>query len=106
MEVEAKTKKELDSMIKLLNLEDVPHDDFKDMELYEKPFGIILPGGIDLTFQAVKKTIGNLVIKNKDIFDKLIDEQIKMYKLIKNNKKDKKNNKKNAKKVNKSTKTK
>ena len=94
MEVEAKTKKELDSMIKLLNLEDVPHDDFKDMDLYAIPFGIILPGNVDLTFQTAKKIMGKLVKKNKKIFNQLVDEQIKMYKIVKK-----------SKKVNKSTKT-
>lgn len=97
MEVEAKTKKDLDSMIKLLNLEDVPHDDFKEMELYSIPFGIILPGNVDLTFQTVKNIMGKLVKKNKNMFNKLVEEQIKMYKLVKNSKKGK---------VNKSTKTK
>lgn len=87
MEVEAKTKKDLDKMIGLLDLTDVPHDDFKDTELYSIPFGIILPGNVDLTFQTAKKIMGKLVKKNKKIFNQLIDEQIKMYKIVKKSKK-------------------
>jgi predicted adenylyl cyclase CyaB len=83
MEVEAKKKKDLDKMIKLLDLSDVSHDDFKEMELYELPFGIIIPKTIDLTFQSVKKVLGPFVIKNKKGFNKLVDEQIKMYQIVK-----------------------
>ncbi len=87
MEVEAKSKKDLDKMVGLLDLTDVPHDDFKEMELYEIPFGIIIPGSVDLTFETAKKTLGPVVKKNKQIFNKLVDEQIKMYKLVKAGKK-------------------
>jgi adenylate cyclase class IV len=83
MEVEAKTKKDLVKMVGLLDLTDVPHDDFKEMELYELPFGIIIPGSIDLTFESVKKLLGPVVTKNKKGFNKLVDEQIKMYQLVK-----------------------
>jgi predicted adenylyl cyclase CyaB len=83
MEVETKTKKDLTDTVKLLDLENVPHDDFKDMELYEKPFGIIIPNLIDMTFTTIKKTLGPLVTKNKQNFNKLIKEQIKMFKSIK-----------------------
>lgn len=87
MEVESKTLNGLKKMIKLLDLENVPHDDFKEMELYEIPFGIVIPGTVDLTFETAKKTLGSLVKKNKTIFNKLIDEQIKMFKLVKAGKK-------------------
>ncbi len=83
MEIEAKTKKDLEKMVKLLDLTDVPHDDFKEMELYESPFGIIIPGTVDLTFQSVKKLLGPVVKKNKKGFNKLVDEQIKMYQQVK-----------------------
>ena len=83
MEVESKTKKELNEKIKLLDLENAPHDDFKDLELYEKPFGIIIPTLIDMTFETIKDTLGPLVTKNEKNFNKLVKEQIKMFKLIK-----------------------
>ena len=83
MEVEAKTKKDLIETIKLLDLENVAHDDFKDMELYEKPFGIIIPNLVDMTFTTIKNTLGPLVTKNEKKFTKLVNEQIKMFKLIK-----------------------
>lgn len=63
MEIESKTKKGLEKMIKLLNLENVPHDDFKEMDTYEEPFGIVIPGTVDLTFETTKKTLGPLVKK-------------------------------------------
>ena len=86
MEVEAKTKKDLNKMIRLLDLIDVPHDDFKEMELYKLPFGIIITGTVDLTFQSVKKILGPIVTKNKKRFNKLVDEQIKMYEQVKKTK--------------------
>jgi hypothetical protein len=87
MEVESKTLKGLEKMVKLLNLENVTHDDFKEMDTYEEPFGIVIPGTVDLTFETAKKTLGPLVKKNKPIFNKLVDEQIKMFKLVKAGKK-------------------
>jgi hypothetical protein len=83
MEVETKTKKELTETVKLLDLENVPHDDFKDMDLYEKPFGIIIPNLVDMTFETIKNTLGPLVTKNEKDFNKLVKQQIKMFKLIK-----------------------
>jgi predicted adenylyl cyclase CyaB len=88
MEIEAKSKKDLEKIVELLNLKDVSHDDFKEMELYEKPFGIVIPHTVDLTFNTVKKILGKYCTKNKKEFEKLVGEQIKKYKeVLKLNKK-------------------
>ncbi len=83
MEIESKTKKELDNLVDKLGLKDVPHDDFKEMDLYEIPFGVVIPKTIDLTFNTVKEKLGPLVTKNKELFDKLVDKQIKTFNKVK-----------------------
>jgi predicted adenylyl cyclase CyaB len=94
MEVEAKTKKGLEKAVKLLGLENVPHDDFKDLELYEKPFGIVLPGSINMKFNTTQKSLGPLVTKSKNNFNKLVNEQTKMFNEVKKVTKKQINNKK------------
>lgn len=80
MEIESKTKKELDNLVVKLGLKDVPHDDFKQMDLCKIPFGVVIPKTIDLTFNTVKEKLGPLVTKNKELFDKLVDK-VKKYTL-------------------------
>ncbi len=82
MEIEAKTKKDLEKMVELLNLKDVPHDNFNDMELYQIPFGITIPNTVNLTFNTAKNILGKYCTKNKKEFEKLVNEQIKIYKQI------------------------
>jgi adenylate cyclase class 2 len=65
MEIEAKTKKDLEKMVELLNLKDVPHNNFDDSELYKIPFGITIPHTVNLTFNTVKKILGKFCTKNK-----------------------------------------
>jgi len=82
MEIESKTKTELNKMVKFFNLkiESGP-------ERYLDLFGIVIPKTLDLTFNNVKKNLSKYVKKNKTKFIKLVDNQlIKYKKLIKNNK--------------------
>lgn len=77
MEVESKTLKELKSMIKYFDLEIV-----ETSKRYFDLYGLIIPTHVDLTFLNVKKTLGKLVKKNKNIFNKIIDNQLKLYKKL------------------------
>ena len=79
MEVESETKKELDLIVKKLNISDLSHDNFKDDEIYEKYFGIVIPATIDLTFKNSKKELGKLVKKHKVEFNILMERQKKIY---------------------------
>jgi len=82
MEIESKTKTELNKMVKFFNLkiESGP-------ERYLDLFGIVIPKTLDLTFNNVKKNLSKYVKKNKTKFIKLVDNQlIKYKKLMKNNK--------------------
>ena len=77
MEIESKTLKELKQMVKYFNLKVEERSD-KYIDL----FGITIPKTIDLTFANVKKELSKLVKKNKDMFTKLVDNQVKKYKKI------------------------
>lgn len=77
MEIESKTLKELKEMVKYFDLKIEERSD-KYMDL----FGIVIPKTIDLTFANVKKELSKLVKKNKEIFIKLVDNQVKKYKKL------------------------
>jgi adenylate cyclase class IV len=77
MEVESKTLKELKEMVKYFDLKIEERSD-----MYMDTFGIIIPKTIDLTFANVKKELTKLVKKNKDVFIKLVDNQMKKYKKL------------------------
>jgi predicted adenylyl cyclase CyaB len=84
MEIESKTKKELDSITKKINMINYKYDSQKNniiMDLY----GFTIPKDIDLTFNNCKKQIGKYVIKNKNIFNKTIREQLELYNKLKKN---------------------
>jgi predicted adenylyl cyclase CyaB len=80
MEVEANSKKELNSIIKLLNLSNSMHD---HTNKYLDLFGIVIPKNMNLKFQTVKKDLLPLVKKNKKEFIELVDKQLKQYKKLK-----------------------
>jgi adenylate cyclase class 2 len=81
MEIESPTKKELDQIVKLLDIKEYLVKDNAMLSIYDE-FGIIIPKTIDLTFNNVKKELLKLVKKNKEKFIKLIDKQKKMYKSL------------------------
>jgi len=81
MEIESPTKKELDQIVKLLDIKQYLVEDNTILSIYDE-FGIIIPKTIDLTFNNVKKELLKLVKKNKEKFIKLIDKQKKMYKSL------------------------
>jgi adenylate cyclase class IV len=81
MEIESKTKKELNKLIKYLNL-----DIQKFQDKYFELFGIVIPKAVDLTFQNCKKTLLKYVKKNKSDFIDLVDSQIIKYNKLKKNK--------------------
>jgi adenylate cyclase class 2 len=83
MEIESKTKSELNEMIKYF---EVKPSDVKDryMDLFE----LIIPKTLDLTFKNAKKDLLPHVKKNKQEFIELVDKQLENYnKLIRNVKK-------------------
>jgi acyl carrier protein phosphodiesterase len=51
----------------------------QNLSQYKELFGIIIPQNTDLTFKNVKKILGKYCKKNKKIFDKLVDDQLKLY---------------------------
>lgn len=77
MEIESKTLKELKSMIKYFDLEIVERP-----KRYYELYDLTIPTHVDLTFLNVKKILGKLVKKNKDMFIKIVDNQIKLYKSL------------------------
>lgn len=81
MEVESTSKKELNAILKELELNKKNHDHVdKGFEL----FGIEIPKNKDLTFKTVKKVLLPLVKKNKKEFINLVTEQLNKYnKLLK-----------------------
>jgi len=82
MEIESKTKTELNKMVKFFNLKIESRS-----ERYLDLFGIVIPKTVDLTFKNVKKDLAKHVKKNKTKFIELVDNQlIKYKKLMKNNK--------------------
>ena len=78
MEVESKSKRELEKYVNLLELSNIKHDDFTDDELYLNAFGIIMPKNVNLTFNTVKEILGKYCTKNKNNFNKLISKQKKI----------------------------
>ena len=79
MEIESKTLKELNNMVKYFNLEVMERP-----KRYYDLYGLTIPVHADLTFVNVKKTLGKLVKKNKKMFLSIVDEQLKLYtKLLK-----------------------
>ena len=87
MEVESTTKDDLNKILKILNLNSSMHDDSnKYMEL----FGIEIPKDIDLKFSSLEKDLVPHVKKNKELFLKLVKEQVKKYKNLFSKKKIKK----------------
>ena len=83
MEIESKTKKELDIIVNKLGLSDKEHNNFKDNDLYKENFGIEIPA-VDLTFDNMKRLLFPLVTKNKEEFNKLVNLQKKLYDRLKN----------------------
>jgi hypothetical protein len=77
MDVESKTLKELKEMVKYFDLKIEGNPD-KYLDL----FGITIPRTLDLTFANVKKELGKLAKKNKEMFIKLVDDQMKKYKKL------------------------
>lgn len=77
MEIESKTKKELNDMVKLFNVKPIDRAD-RYMDL----FGITIPKTLDLTFQNAKKDLMPFVQKNKKEFIILVDNQLKQYKKL------------------------
>ena len=78
MEIESKTKKELNDMVKIFNVKPIDRAD-RYMDL----FGITIPKTLDLTFKNAKKDLIVFVKKNKKEFIQLVDSQMKEYKKIK-----------------------
>jgi len=80
LEVESKTKTELNKMVKYfgLKLED-------KQDRYMNLFGIVIPKTIDLKFQNVKKELLKCVMKDKEKFIQLVDYQLKKYKKLMKN---------------------
>ena len=81
MEVEATSKKDLNAILKSLELDSKMHD---KQDKYLELFGIIIPKNIDLQFKTLKKDLLPHVKKNKKEFIELAASQLKKYnKLIK-----------------------
>jgi predicted adenylyl cyclase CyaB len=80
LEIESKTKTELNKMVKYfgLKLED-------KQDRYMNLFGIVIPKTIDLKFQNVKKELLKCVKKDKEKFIELVDYQLKKYKKLMKN---------------------
>lgn len=83
MEVESATKKELLLMVKKLSLQDTPHDNFTDKDLYGV-FGINFNKRKkgDINFKNVLKFLKPLVKKNMNEFMLMVSNQTKMYKKV------------------------
>ena len=80
MEIESQTKKELDNLIKEL---DIVHLITKnDYDPLIDLFNLVIPKNIDINFKTVKKDLGSLVKKNKSMFNKLCDNQLVIYNKI------------------------
>ena len=79
MEVEAKSLKELNKILKELGLNSKMHD---NSNKYLEIFGIEIPKNLDLKFKSVKKDLLPHVKKNKKEFIELITEQLNKYKKV------------------------
>jgi len=82
MEIESATKKELDEMVKTLNL--VDKIDTNNNVLYDK-FGLVLDKGVSVIFDNID-ILAKYVTKNIDQFKILIEQQKKLYDSVKNGK--------------------
>ena len=80
LEVESKTKTELNKMVKHFGLKLEEKQD-----RYMNLFGIVIPKTIDLKFQNVKKELLKCVKKDKENFIELVDYQLKKYKKLMKN---------------------
>jgi len=80
LEVESKTKTELNKMVKYFGLKLEEKQD-----RYMNLFGIVIPKTIDLKFQNVKKELLKCVKKDKEKFIELVDYQLKKYKKLMKN---------------------
>jgi len=81
MEVESKTKKELDILCKKLDLNITNYSGFSNNTIYMDLFGIVIPKSLDLTFKNARKVLKPT--KNKDEFEKLVKMQLKEFNKIK-----------------------
>jgi len=77
MEIEAKTKKRLNSLVHDLNLQNQMTKEKTNRfnDLYDVP----IPKNVDLTFNTAKKILLESIKKNKDVFIKTITEQKELY---------------------------
>ena len=78
MEIESKTKSELDKMVKIFNIKPT---EIENRYIYL--FGLDIPKTLDLTFLNAKKDLLKYVKKNKKQFIELVDEQLKTFKKLK-----------------------
>lgn len=77
MEIEAKSKKILDSIVTYLDLQNQMTKE-KTNRFYDL-YGEHIPKNVDLTFNTAKKILFKSIKKNKDLFNKIIDEQKELY---------------------------
>lgn len=77
MEIEAKSKKILDSIVTYLDLQNQMTKE-KTNRFYDL-YGEHIPKNVDLTFNTAKKILFKGIKKNKDLFNKIIDEQTELY---------------------------
>jgi len=82
MEIESKTNKSLDKLVKKLDLTDSIVSN--NYDITEELYGFKIENISDLRFSTVKKLLGKLPTKNKKEFKKLIEKQLIMYNKIKN----------------------
>jgi len=79
MEIESKDLNSLELCVKMFGLENTPHNNFVDNNLYTKHFGIDFKIKEDLTFKTMAELLEPLVTKNKKEFNLLVKKQIKKY---------------------------
>jgi adenylate cyclase class IV len=77
MEIEAKSKKILDSLVNDLNLQNQMTKEKNDR--FSELYGVQILKNVDLTFNTAKKTLSKSIKKNKDLFNKIIAEQKELY---------------------------
>lgn len=77
MEIEAKSKKILDSLVRVLDLQNQMTKERSDR--FNDLYGAPITKNVDLTFNTAKKTLSKNIKKNKDLFNKTIAEQKELY---------------------------
>ena len=77
MEIEAKSKKILDSLVNDLNLQNQMTKERNDR--FSELYGVPILKNVDLKFNTAKKTLFKSIKKNKDLFNKIIVEQKELY---------------------------